>query len=147
MGFFYGVTDIFTTSYAEGERNKYRELVSFLDGKITNISTSIEYVNGEIAKIHETAQCEQDSAFGTINLVFCSEEENWKVLAYWVMGKLQDALADIEDKRSEAQGKVDYWQREVELEDQRRKEYEREEEERRRQEEAKLQEKKKSVKK
>ena len=48
----YGIKDLFTTSYAEGERNKYKKAVKKLDQEIPLITEYIGYVREYADDIH-----------------------------------------------------------------------------------------------
>lgn len=119
----YDITDFFTTSYAEQQRNTYSNLVNKLQDGIRQINSQVETVQEELARIH---RCYRNN--GGINNGHFADEFNKKEQIHEqettrLLQKLSNASNDLNGKLSLAKQKRDYWQTIVEKEDREKREY------------------------
>lgn len=122
-GFAYEIHDLFTTSYAESQRNMYGDLVSILGNSIQIIRSEIGSVRGEIDSVFS-----QYLNQGTANSGWLSDEFSNKVQKHRdelnrLLTKMADSIGELTGKRSEAESEYEYWCEVCEREDEEKREY------------------------
>jgi hypothetical protein len=119
----YGLTDFFTTSPAEAQRNKYRKLVNNLDRKIRSIESTLEYTDPDLRGKNSTMANNPDSAEGKISTTFedrllSHTNRSNELLTYY-----SNKLTELKGRRDSMAAKRDYYQAKCDEEDARRVEF------------------------
>jgi len=113
----YAIKDLFTTSYAEGERNKYKKAVKKLDQEIPLITEYIGYVREYTDDIHNAYTENGGSNEGQYVTRFDEKENDNHLKVTTIIQNMEWALTDPQDKRTYASTQYSYWQEVCEQED------------------------------
>ena len=98
----YGIKDLFTTSYAEGERNKYKKAVKKLDQEIPLITEYIGYVREYADDIHNAYTENGGSNAGQYVTRFDEKENDNHSKVTTIIQNMEWALTGLQDKRTYA---------------------------------------------
>lgn len=120
----YGITDLFTTSYAEEKRNQFRKLIKDLDYAMYKYDSISEKAHDNIRIIHTRLLGIGDPSKG--EMIFLYDDlvtksfKNFNQLTL-IMDTARSLLSS---KMQEAQAQLAYYEARVAEEDRRRREYE-----------------------
>jgi len=126
MGFFsdlwFDISDVFTTSDVEAQRNAYKKAVAALDKAIPKLDESINQLIADIDSIKKTLGTSADSSSGGLVDLYKSKysivlNDLNSILSYY-QGKKDEVVG----KRSEAQVQLDIYEQLVEEENRRKQE-------------------------
>lgn len=119
----YDITDFFTTSYAEQQRNKYSSLVSRLQDTIRKIQGQMETAQESLDRIHRCYRSHGGINYGDFASEFNKKEQNHEQETRRLLQKFSSASSDFNHRLRQAEQNRDYWQRIVEKEDREKREY------------------------
>jgi len=121
--FCFDVTDFFTTSQAERNRNTYSNLVNKLEYNISEINDQLRTVQENLDQIHRCYRNNGGTNCGRFADEFNKKEQNHEQETRKLLQKLHDASGDLSRKRRQAEQNRDYWQEVVDREDRDKREY------------------------
>lgn len=120
---FYGIGDLFTTSYAEEKRNEFRKLVKKLESAASDYDHYIYYAKDYIKEIHTAFNRSEDTSRGEMIDLFKEVLAQSEKHTAKVVGKMDSARALLSQRLDAARSKLEYYERLVREEDRRRREF------------------------
>lgn len=126
MGFWndlwFDISDVFTTSDVEAQRNAYKKAVKALNAAIPKLEESITQVNSDIDSIKKTLGTDADvSSGGLVDLY--KDKYNIVINDFnSIITYYKEKKAEVVTKRDEAQVQLDIYEKLVEEENRRKRE-------------------------
>lgn len=99
MGVF---ADIGALWEAQAMVRRYSNLINYLDGRISDLNTSIEMMENALISVHETLTSNPSSAWGLIRITFETKEMVWDDQRTLIINNMKLGVASLGTKKTEA---------------------------------------------
>lgn len=97
---------------------KYRELVAYLEEKISLIDSKLDDVAENLSSQHEKFILNPESAEGLLIIMFDKKEGNvWKTQYETILSNMRQGLVNLRMKKSSAEQLAVYWEQRAEIEE------------------------------